>query len=72
MYVLLEKIINILKRQKDYVVEQGTSGIWTYRKWNSGKAECWGIYNEKKEFYTTVSPFFGYVTSIYYIHQIYL
>ena len=25
----------------DYIVEQGTSGIWTYRKWNSGKAECW-------------------------------
>ena len=28
----------------DYVVEQGTSGIWTYRKWNSGIAECWGSY----------------------------
>lgn len=27
----------------DYIVEQGTSGIWTYRKWNSGIAECWGI-----------------------------
>ena len=26
----------------DYVVEHGTSGIWTYRKWNSGIAECWG------------------------------
>ena len=25
----------------DYVVEQGTSGIWTYRKWNSGVSECW-------------------------------
>ena len=25
----------------DYVVEQGTSGNWTYRKWNSGVAECW-------------------------------
>lgn len=25
----------------DYVVEQGTSGSWTYRKWNSGFAECW-------------------------------
>lgn len=29
----------------DYVVEQGTSGIWTYRKWNSGIAECWGLYS---------------------------
>ena len=26
----------------DYVVEQGTSGSWTYRKWASGVAECWG------------------------------
>lgn len=28
----------------DRVIEQGTSGIWTYRKWNSGIAECWGIH----------------------------
>ena len=28
----------------DFIVEQGTSGIWTYRKWNSGIAECWGKY----------------------------
>lgn len=26
---------------KDYVVEQGTSGIWAYRKWSSGLAELW-------------------------------
>ena len=26
----------------DYIVEEGTEGIWTYRKWNSGVAECWG------------------------------
>ena len=26
----------------DFVVEQGTIGIWTYRKWASGVAECWG------------------------------
>lgn len=26
---------------KDYVVEQGTSGNWKYRKWNSGEVECW-------------------------------
>lgn len=28
----------------DYVVEQGVDGIWTYRKWNSGISECWGLY----------------------------
>lgn len=26
----------------DFVVQQGTSGNWYYRKWNSGRAECWG------------------------------
>ena len=26
----------------DFPVEVGTSGIWTYRKWHSGIAECWG------------------------------
>lgn len=26
----------------DYVVEYDTEGIWTCRKWASGKAECWG------------------------------
>ena len=28
----------------DYIVDEGISGIWTYRKWNSGIAECWGSY----------------------------
>lgn len=26
----------------DYIIQQGTSGIWTYRLWDSGIAECWG------------------------------
>lgn len=25
----------------DYVTEQGTSGVWRYRKWKSGIKECW-------------------------------
>ena len=25
----------------DVVIEEGTSGIWTYRKWMNGNAECW-------------------------------
>ena len=28
----------------DFIIETGTSGIWTYRKWHSGIAECWGTY----------------------------
>ena len=30
---------------EDYIVEQGISGIWTYRKWESGIAECWGRFS---------------------------
>lgn len=26
----------------DFVVEQGSTDIWHYRKWYSGRAECWG------------------------------
>jgi len=29
----------------DYVTESGTSGNWTYRKWLSGRAECWMEYD---------------------------
>ena len=31
-----------LSPDMDIVIEHGTSGIWTYEKWNSGKAVCWG------------------------------
>lgn len=27
----------------DFIIEQGVSGIWNYRKWASGLAECWAI-----------------------------
>ena len=32
----------VVSRTADHVVEQDTEGIWTYRKWASGLAECWG------------------------------
>ena len=35
----------------DFVVEQGTSGIWTYRKWNSGVVDCWAL-----DMAATISP----------------
>ena len=44
----------------DYVVEQGTSGSWTYRKWASGVAECWG----QLEDVTTTSGWFGFDAGI--------
>lgn len=30
----------------DFIIEQGTSGIWTYRKWNSGIYDAWFMNNE--------------------------
>lgn len=30
----------------DYIEEQGETGLWTYRKWSSGFAECWGTFNK--------------------------
>ena len=26
----------------DFVVEEGTSGVWSYRKWNNGRMEVYG------------------------------
>ena len=40
-------IVIITDEDADYIVEQGTSGIWTYRKWSSGIAECWGRADNK-------------------------
>ena len=57
---LLKQILYKLGLIADYVVEQGTDGIWTYRKWNSGVAECWGahdIYSITN--YTVILNYFG-------------
>lgn len=59
LIIIQEKMVNLLNDLaakvkdiayklnliSDYVVEQGETGIWTYRKWNSGIAECWGTYD---------------------------
>ena len=42
------------------VVETGVSGIWTYRKWSDGTAECWGIYTNTVSHYATVFGGYGY------------
>lgn len=55
----------------DHIVEQGTSaqaGItWTYRKWNSGKAECWGTYTfSSATFASTGNVYYRAITGIPY------
>jgi hypothetical protein len=32
--------------ESDMIVEQGKSGKWEYRKWSSGRAECWGAFSK--------------------------
>lgn len=39
----IDERISTLEAPADYIIEQGTSGSWTYRKWNSGVSECWGV-----------------------------
>ena len=55
---LLSKILDALK--VDYVVEEGTSGNWTYCKWNSGKVDCWGYVSSSS------LSWHAYPTSLYY------
>lgn len=35
-------IANWVRSVDDYIVETGTSGIWTYEKYKSGKVKMWG------------------------------
>lgn len=37
---MISSIVNSINAISDYVVMQNTSGIWRYRLWNSGFAEC--------------------------------
>ena len=40
------------------VVESGTSGMWTYRKWSDGTAECWGIVSKTTNFAVWAAPIY--------------
>lgn len=43
----------------DYVIEQGVTDGWTWRKWNSGKSEAWAM--KKYDFTSTSSTAAPYV-----------
>ena len=47
----------------DYVVEQGINGIWTYRKWNSGIAECWGRMSVASRTYSASGGYYNVVSA---------
>lgn len=48
----------------DFVAEEAVSGIWTYRKWNNGVAECWCRYSVSLTHYVTAGSFYGYYTTL--------
>lgn len=47
----------------DFVIESGTSGIWTYRKWKNGTLELFGQYSGAptgSSHYSTINSFYAY------------
>lgn len=50
----------------DFVVSQGISGSWIYRKWNSGAAECWGEQTVQSGGWTTVNTADGVSSGLHY------
>lgn len=51
------------KNVQDYVIAQGSSGNWRWRKWNSGVAECWQRYG-------FTAPKMVEAGAIYYANQV--
>lgn len=47
----------------DEIVETGTDGDWTYRKWSSGIAECWGSHSWPITWDTWGNTNYGFRTS---------
>jgi len=53
-----------IRHARDYIIEQGTTNDgWFYRKWASGRAECWGtptiqsgVWNGANGLYYTTKP----------------
>lgn len=50
----------------DHVIGQGTDGIWTYRKWNSGIAECWGTFSSTSSHYA--GPYASFLYGYNYLN----
>lgn len=53
---------HVKEQLADYVEERGTSGIWHYRKWNSGDVDLWGRWSGTLTNYATVNSWYGYNT----------
>ena len=47
-----------------HVVEFGTSGTWTYRKWSNGVSECWGSWSGTISHYGTSFGGYAYTKQV--------
>ena len=43
--VITPAVLNLFVRSAPYVIEEGNSGIWHYRKWSNGRTEAWASYS---------------------------
>lgn len=50
----------------DFVKEQGTNDIWSYRKWNSGITECWCVATGSVTLGSLVDGFYQKVVTVNY------
>lgn len=66
--------LDITPFTEDYIIEQGVNGIWTYRKWASGIAECWGVLNTsvKPEYSWGDTHYYGRLDNIYFPNQLFV
>lgn len=61
----------------DFPIELGTSGIWTYKKWNSGEVELWGLatlntFGDTRHIYVNSMlpfPFVGYPITVMSLYR---
>ena len=50
----------------DHVIEVGTENIWTYRRWTSGIAECWGSLSNTASHYA--GPYANFLYGYNYLN----
>ncbi len=62
LFTVLLYLAQKLGAMKGYVVEEGTSGIWRYKKWSSGLMEAW-MYERNTFAVTPVEVLGGYYGS---------
>lgn len=46
-------------KETDYVIESGSNSQWSWQKWNSGIAECWGNFTASGTNKVWVSPMYS-------------